>query len=452
MKALYPSFFRLYSNQPVRTCFTALILTATFVTSNAQDFTSINWGKAKGQPVSTHEVHGEVVNGKLYIFGGYDVDKKPDYSPTKRSYVYDPVSNTWSAIANLPHTPNGPGFGGITHEGLTTDGTYIYFAGGYTSNSDGTGQLFGTKQVWRYDVKADSYDSLPDLPQELAAGQLRYLDGKIHYIGGANLARKDVAVHYALDLNNTGAGWKLLAPILNPVNHPGSAVYNGKLYLIGGAHGQDENTVTQQTVEVYEPTTDAWKEVANLPVARDHISSAVVVFGDRIIVIGGEKSHNIISNLVSAYSPATDTWTELTPLPEGKSAGVAGVLNNNLYYTGGNFSTTNYKGVPEVILASQNLPTNSIDSLREADIKKPVLYPNPLKARFNVRFPLTYSGNFSFTITSQNGRVYDVGKVKVERGGSNVSFDISRLSLPAGVYFLKLYSTTRHEELKFVIK
>jgi N-acetylneuraminic acid mutarotase len=326
--------------------FGIFILVLAHLPALTQNISTITWGTAKYQPTGTHEVHGEVVNGKLYIFGGFDVKKRPYWTPTKRSYVYDPISNTWASIADLPHTPNGPDFGGITHVGLTNDGTNIYFAGGYTSNSNGTGQLFGTKQVWRYNVASNTYTRLPDLPEALAAGQMRYLNGKIHYVGGANLSRADVGVHYALDLNNLSAGWKALAPLINPVNHPGSAVYRGKIYFVGGSHHQDSYTVTQKTLEVYDENTNTWTKLADMPVARDHISSSVVVIGDRIVVLAGETSHNVLSNRVSAYSPATNTWSELTPLPVGKSAGVAAVLNGNIYYTGGNFSNLNRKGIP----------------------------------------------------------------------------------------------------------
>src|SRR5688572_22563121 len=231
--------------------FSVIIMVLTQLPVLAQDFTTISWGTAASQPASTHEVHGEVVNGKLYIFGGYDINKQPQWTPTKRSFVYNPATNQWAPIADLPHTPNGSGFGGITHVGLTTDGTNIYLAGGYPSNSTGTGQTFGTRQVWRYNVSSNTYTKLPDLPQSLAGGQLRYLNGKIHYISGTNLSRVDVGVHYALDLANLTAGWKTLASVSDPRNHAGSAVYGGKIYFIGGAHKQDNNTVTQKTVEVY---------------------------------------------------------------------------------------------------------------------------------------------------------------------------------------------------------
>ncbi|MBF9254587.1 cadherin domain-containing protein [Pontibacter sp. 172403-2] len=334
------------------------------------DFSSIQWGTAASQPMATHEVHGVTVNGKLYIFGGYDVEKQPDWTPTKRSYVYDPALNKWSSIADLPHTPRGADFGGVTHEGLTTDGTDIYFAGGYTARSTGTGQVFGTKQVWKYNVASNTYTALPSLPKELAAGQMQYLKGKLHYAGGANLSRADIADHYVLDLDNLSAGWKTLAPLSNPRNHPGSAVYQGKLYYIGGAHHQNDATVAQKTVEVYDPEKNTWTRVADMPVGRDHISSSVFVMGNRIIVIGGETSHNVRSKLVSAYNPATNTWSELTPLPAITSAGIGVALKGAMFYTGGNFSKTNRKGVlPATAVSQQVSSLTLVNADNEADLQ-----------------------------------------------------------------------------------
>jgi N-acetylneuraminic acid mutarotase len=82
----------------------------------------------------------------LYSFGGFD-SRKSTFTPTKRAYVYNPVANTWSAIADLPYTPNGANHGGVTHAGITTDGTDIYIAGGYTSNTSGRGQIFGHSRL-----------------------------------------------------------------------------------------------------------------------------------------------------------------------------------------------------------------------------------------------------------------------------------------------------------------
>jgi N-acetylneuraminic acid mutarotase len=315
--------------------------------NNSIEPNAIQWSLMQGQPKATHEVHGQVVNNKLYIFGGFDVNKRPSaWVPTKRAYVYDPLTNKWASIKSLPHTPNGSDFGGVTHMGVATDGTDIYIAGGYTANSTGTGQVFGTKQVYKYLVASNIYSPLPNLPEPLAAGKLEYLNGLLHYMGGANLKRQDVTVHYVLNLNNLTAGWQTAAPLLDALNHPGSTVLNGKIYFMGGAHHQDEDTQTQSEMHVYDPATNAWQRLANMPIGVDHISSSVITMGNRILVLGGETAHNVLSKKVMVYNPQTNSWTELTPLPSARSAGVAAILNGNIYYTGGNFSNINRKGIP----------------------------------------------------------------------------------------------------------
>jgi N-acetylneuraminic acid mutarotase len=330
-----------------------------------QDFSTITWSTAKSAPATTHEVNGEVVNNKLYIFGGHDFKKRPDYwTTTKRAYVYDPAVNAWSSIADLPHLPNGPDFGGVANEGLTNDGASIYFAGGYISNTAGTGQVFGTKQVWKYNIALNNYSRLPDLPRALAVGQLKYLNGKLHYMGGADLSRNDVGAHYVLDLNNLAAGWKTLASLINPVNQGGAVVFENKIYFMGGSHNHDKLAVVQKTLQVYDEVTNTWKQLADMNTGRDHISSSVVVKGNRILVLGGESAHNVFTKLVSAYSPATNTWIELNNLPVTRSGGAAAIINGNIYYTGGNFSNTNYKGTAVV-----NNNTITLPALEDAFVR-----------------------------------------------------------------------------------
>ncbi len=319
-------------------------------------FTTIGWSTVASQPFPVYESQGEVVNGKLYTFGGFDNDKifqLGQYTPTDRAYVYNPATNTWTSIASMPPM-NGTGRGGVTHAGFTTDGNDIYFSGGYTSNSTGTGQIFGTKEVWKYIVSENRYVRLPDLPKALASGTLDYIDGDLHHVGGfPGHPNTTTAVgdHYVLDLDNLTAGWKTLAPVPNPRNHPGSTVYEGKLYFIGGQHGNDHTSVPQNDVHVYDPATNIWTQLADLPspsgtTGRAHISSAVFVLGNRIFVIGGETSHTVFTSMVSAFTPATNTWQNLTNFPKAVAGGVAGNLSDNIYYTGGWNSKTTYKGVP----------------------------------------------------------------------------------------------------------
>jgi N-acetylneuraminic acid mutarotase len=291
------------------------------------------------QPYGVSEAQGRVVNGKVYSFGGFD-SLKGCCTPTDRAYLYEPALNVWTPLPPMPNR-------GATHAGMTSDGAGIYYAGGYVANSSWTGQIYGTKAVWRYDIAARTYTRLPDLPVERAAGQLEYLNGKLHYFGGTNLARtQDVGDHFVLDLAGGAQSWTTAAPLPNPRHHMGAAVLGGKIYAVGGQHGHDSNLVTQASVNAYDPATDTWTALSDLPSARGHIASSTFVLAGRIVVAGGERANGQNIATVNAYDPATDTWAALTSLPGGRVSGVAGALGNGFLFTTGNFSRSGWRASP----------------------------------------------------------------------------------------------------------
>lgn len=333
----------------------------------------IHWGISPyPQPVPNSEAQTALVDGKLYSFGGFD-KKKRCCTPTDRAYVFDPASG-WSPIKSMP-AMNGTEHGGVTHAGFTTDGTDIYFAGGYTSNENGYGQIFGTEEVWKYDIAADDYFRMPDLPEPLSAGELEYIGGKLYWVAGTNLARtKDLGTQYVLDLSDTtgqhsAEGWQPLASMPNPRNHLGSAVYDGKLYVFGGQHGHDGKLVTQNSVHCYDPATDSWTEKASMPKALSHITGATFTYGDQIFVMGGEQANGpkyYVSDVV-AYNPLTDDWTLYPGMPAKRTSGVAGVIDGKIYYSTGYGSKTTFVG-DLLEIAVPGVPTDSTEACMPAGI------------------------------------------------------------------------------------
>ena len=308
-------------------------------------WTTVAWSTTFAQQYANSEAQGLALGGRLYSFGGFDA-LKTCCIPTARAYRMDPASG-WTAIAPMP-AQNGTGRGGVTHAGMATDQAFIYWAGGYTSNAAGTGQIFGTREVWRYDPVANAYARMPDLPLTRSAGQLAYLDGRLHFFGGTSAGRAaDVGEHWALDLSNQGAGWVARAPLPNPRHHMGAAVLGGRIYAIGGQHMHDETLVTQDDVHAYDPATNAWTQRADLPKAIGHISSATFEMDGRIMVLGGEIAHNTVLRDTYAYDPDTNAWTALTSLPGTRRSGVADDIGGIVYYTTGSDSNVTYKGVPD---------------------------------------------------------------------------------------------------------
>ncbi len=292
-------------------------------------FSEVAWQPTTLPPFGIAEGQSVPLNGKLYIFGGFDSTFRC-CRPTDRTFTFDPATATWEPLAPLPPM-NGTEYGGVTHAGFTTDGTDIYFAGGYSSNRSHTGQLFSTKEVWRYNVLANTYTRMPDLPEARGAGQLEYDGGKLYFFGGSDSTRKtDVGSLYIFDLTSGATTWSEGAPLPNPRNHLGAAVLNGKIYAIAGQHDHDGRLTTQNDVHAYDPQTDTWTQVAGLPLAVSHNTNSTFVMGGRILVVGGEVDHLKGVSDVFAYSPETDSWSALTPLPLAMVDPVADVINGQL--------------------------------------------------------------------------------------------------------------------------
>jgi hypothetical protein len=87
-------------------------------------------------------------------------------------------------------------------------------------------------------------------------------------------------------------------------------------------------------------------------------------------------------------------------------------------------------------------------------LKRPKVYPNPLQKRFKIEFPGDYSGYSSLQLIDAAGRTYEIGTIRLQRGRSNITeVDISKLSLKAGFYYLKIVSDTRPiDVIKLIIK
>jgi N-acetylneuraminic acid mutarotase len=303
--------------------------------SEAANFTTITWTTRTASPIARTEALGAAVDQKLYVFGGYT--SSTSTTPTKRADVYDSVSDTWTQIKNLPT--------GLSHAGVASDGHDVYFAGGYPEKNGG-GQTFATSAVWKYNVDTNSYTAMPGLPQARGGGALVRLDRDLHFFGGSNAERTDASTHWFLSLDNLSAGWFVAAPMLSATNHLGGAALGGLIYAVGGQQGQNEASVIQKSVQVFDPSTDTWKMVQSLPTPRGHIASATFVMGGRIIVAGGEPAHGSTTRKVTAYNPAIDSWTELTPLPLSRSSGVAGQVGSVIMYSTGSLTKTTYRGVP----------------------------------------------------------------------------------------------------------
>ena len=335
----------------------------------------IVWRQVSNYPRLNSEGQAITLNNKLYSFGGYN----PGFRPLCDAYVYDPTigkKGTWAKLANMP---NGKG---VTHAAITTDGTYIYILSGYLEggNNDtvcgSTGQTFGTRIGWRYDPATNSYSRMPDLPATRAAGMAAVVDRKLHYFGGTvrtgGGSRTDaVGDHYVLDLDNPAAGWSTLAPLPNPRHHAATVTYQGKIYAIGGQRGHDGGLIPEAYLHIYDPASDTWNRLADLPEARNHIGNTTSLLNGKIYVLGGQFTSDVSRNTIYAYDIAANTWATISdPLPVARHSAIGGAINGKLYFSSGENNSYSLEGSFVPVTAATQLSEALTRSVLVGDLER----------------------------------------------------------------------------------
>ncbi len=171
---------------------------------------------------------GAVVNGKIYVIGGYMMNTVEEY---------DPIANTWATKASMP----------TAREGLTSAvvNGKIYAIGG--GQRDINNNIIELATVEVYDSVLDTW--LPKAPMPTARDGLtsQVVNGKIYAIGGFNGTPLSMTEVYD-PVANTWSSISANYSMPTPRNQFASEVVNGIIYSIGGY-----GTTSLTTVEAFTP-------------------------------------------------------------------------------------------------------------------------------------------------------------------------------------------------------
>jgi hypothetical protein len=179
-------------------------------------------------------------------------------------------------------------------------------------------------QVWGQ-MNWEYRSPMPTARQGMAAAAL---NDTIYVMGGAQFGHNALAVVEAYVANQDT--WLInIAPLNYPRTACAAAAFEGKIYIFGG---RDHNQLISQ-VEVYDPATNQWSPISQLPTPREGVAAAVM--DSSIWVIAGS---NFQSNtaIIDRYYPHSNTWDTLPyQLNQSRVAAVAGLLNGEMYVFGG---------------------------------------------------------------------------------------------------------------------
>ncbi len=222
----------------------------------------------------------EVVNGKLYLFGGLGGGSEG------KVQIYDPAANQWTAGAPMPFAAGSSSSAVI--------GNQVYVAGGIVGSST-------TTQAARYTPATDTWQSIAAMPQGRNHAAAESDGAKMFVFGGRGPGSGDGNVvangfdtvqiydpatdswESSLDPGST------LAPLPEARGGMGTAVFaDGEFWVMGGetvdGPGATADNVYDR-VDVYNPLTNAWRAGPPMPTARHGIFP--VLDGTRIHLAGG---------------------------------------------------------------------------------------------------------------------------------------------------------------------
>lgn len=242
----------------------------------------------------------------LVLVGGLDGVPAPDdvtrYA-TASCYAYD-----GTRMAPLPSLPAPLSFA----SGVVKDGR-LYVLGGRTEAGELSSNIYGFNgSQWTTATSSTAF-----------AGAASIAYGSSIYLFGGTMGHQGVA--YDLD---TGAFRDAPDMALAHVA-PASVVYQERLYLFGGGN----QSAPLPGSEVFDPTTNQWRVLANMPSER--LGARAVVLGDRIYVIGGVDRNGAPSARVDVYDPAANTWSLFGALQTPRGAAAVGNLGGRIYVIGG---------------------------------------------------------------------------------------------------------------------
>ena len=150
------------------------------------------------------------------------------------------------------------------------------------------------------------------------------LDSKLYAVGGFSNGDDDGLLSSVERYDPALDAWEAVAPMEEARDSHAVAVLDGKLYAVGGYDGG-----CLSSVERYDPATNAWEAVAPLTLAR--FGAGVAALEGKLYAMGGrvvdeeedDDEAEVDSNSVERFDPATNAWEAVAPMATARAFAVA---------------------------------------------------------------------------------------------------------------------------------
>ena len=254
------------------------------------------WSSRPDLPMGLHHAGAAVLDGALYVVGGFTVSDDTLWNPSDRVFRFNPADETWTERAPLPTAR-----GGLA---VTTLQGKLYAVSGYDGRRN-------PAAVEIYDPARDQWTAAAPLPTPrdhlaaIAIGETLYaIGGRVRLDYRENLSTVEA---YQAESNQ----WIPKTDMPTPRSGIAVGVLNGWAYVFGGESG--EGTFHQN--ERYNARLNRWQTMAPMPTARHGLGAAAVA--GHIYVLSGDPrpggSYSRLNEIFIPPSPSRSMRSGRTP-------------------------------------------------------------------------------------------------------------------------------------------
>ncbi|MBU1712100.1 MAG: hypothetical protein KKD47_03250 [Proteobacteria bacterium] len=255
-----------------------------------------------------------VVNGKIYIIGGFSKQGRSSAVVEE----YDPSKDKWSQKASMP-----------TSMGMTSAvavGKTIYVIGG--RNESGI-----TNIVQAYDTQRNSWNNVKSMSTARWNHMVAVVGGHIYVFGGiTGVGNRREAIDKGEIYDPAKDSWSNGASMPNAKQGAAIAVNQPKIYICGGRSGAGNSGYVTGSVDIFDTILKTWSSLSPMKKARTGSQASVV--NGKLYVIGG-AADGVATNSVEVYDIKSNTWGSQLTLQKPRTGHSVTSVENNIFVIGG---------------------------------------------------------------------------------------------------------------------
>lgn len=353
-----------------------------------------------------------VIGSRAYVGTGIDSANvcKTDW------WEYDPGSNSWTQKANVPGTPRRDAIafsiGNRGYVGTGINGIIAYLGS-------------KKKDFYEYNPITNSWTTKDDWEGNFGGGVYYASAFAIDNIGYLVCGKLGPS-YYSNELwryDPATDDWVKMA------NVPGGTRYgvtafsmNGKGYVGCGA---DEDYFRNDFYE-YDPIANAWNAKADFPGSPRFNAVGLSISGRGFIGLGTDGGYQ---KDFYEYDPVDDEWMQKADFPASERRSCVAFTIGDFGYVG---TGKGISGIKRSMFKYKPFFFFKDDSDEFAKLTATVS-PNPVKSQATINIEQPYDGNCSFTVFDNQG------KAVWQESGVNLSdFTFDRNNLSNGIYFYEI--------------